>query len=185
MSSLTVAATDEITFLKQLVKRFKKNGEPVKRVQVERSVALIVPQVSYVNNAGCLNNDHWAYKVPYGFHDALDITLVKRSKKIDCIDANGEIEMDTDGKKKTKDWYYCAWTQGCLLSFSYGDFFEAVGDIPCLQVVSAKPVVLNGENGVMDDGEVTYQLFDKRGLGEFFTVSQFEFLQVLIYGKTV
>lgn len=165
MNPLTAIKPDEIATLKQLVKRFKKNGESVKRVEVRRSKVLIVGSSSYDDAEGGFQNEHWAYKVPFAFRDALDIQLSKLQK--------------TEHKQTH---YYCAWTQGCLLNFSSGDFFQAVGDTPCLQVAFAKPVVLNTVNGVMDDGEVTYELFEKRGLGEFFTVSQFEFLRVLIYG---
>jgi hypothetical protein len=167
-----MSAVDEIALLKGIQEKTianwikaqdkaVKNNESIKQVGIPRSVELIVPSVSYTNNEGSLNNDYWAYKVPYGFHDALDIKFEERKKnKIP----------------------YMVWSQGCLLSFSGGDFFESIGDTPCLQVASAKSVFWDSVNGVMDDGEVTYELFDKRGLGEFFTVSQFEFLQLLIAG---
>lgn len=178
-----VAIPDETRFLKSLVKQFNKDGSPVKKVSFLRSETLIVPNVSYANNAGCLHNDHWAYKVPFEFRDALDIKLMKRSKKVACLDSDGNVYLDADGKKKTKDWYYSAWTQSCWLAFSEGNFFESSMGKPSIQVVAAKPVAWDAVNGVLDDGEVVFQSFVKTGLGDFVTVSQFEFLQLLIVGK--
>jgi hypothetical protein len=149
-----VAIPAETRFLKSLVKQFNKDGSPVKKVSFSRSESLIVPRVSYANNAGCLHNEHWAYKVPFAFCDALDI-------KFDCR----------------------VWTQSCWLSFSKGDFFESSNGQPSIQVVSARPVSWDAINGVLDDGEVVFQSFDKTGLGDFVTLSQFEFLQLLIVGK--
>lgn len=178
-----VAMPAETRFLKSLVKQFNKDGSPVKKVSFSRSESLIVPKVSYANNAGCLHNEHWAYKVPFAFCDAMDIKLIKRSKKVACYDDNGNAELDADGNKKTKDWYYSVWTQSCWLSFSNGDFFECSNGQPSIQVVSARPVAWDAINGVLDDGEVVFQSFDKTGLGDFVTLSQFEFLGILIDGR--
>jgi len=136
----------------------KKNG-----IGISRSDELIVPSVGYANNNGGLNNDHWAYRVPYAFRDALDIKFSSRSI----------------GKQLTNSW-----TQGCLLMFSEGDFFESLSGGKSIQISFATPMAWDGKiTGVFDSGIVGYQFFDKHGLGEFFTVSQMEFLQLLIYGE--
>lgn len=139
-----------------------ETGDPIKSVPIKRSIKLLVPSVSYANNEGCLNNDYWAYKVPYAFRDALDIrfTNVVKNKQTTSI-----------------------WTQGGLLAFSIGDFFESASGGNSIQVVSAKPMLWDTNTGVFDSGDVTYQFFVRRGLGMFFTVSQVDFLQLLIVGK--
>jgi hypothetical protein len=157
---------DEVKVLKQLFhdSLFKANGEVTKRIAIKRTKKLIAPLV-YENSKGVLNNSHWAYKVPFAFCPALDIELQKLQKTTDKI-----------------VYYYCAWTQGCALSFSAGHFFESANNGIDIQIISANPVTFDLENRKMNDGQIVYQLFKKRGLGEFKTVTQFEFLELLIYG---
>lgn len=125
------------------------------------SKQLIVPKVSYSDNTGCLHNEHWTYNVPYCFSDALDLRFIQFKKNNVC---------------------FTQWVQGCVLKFNEGDFFESSMGGLSVQVVSAKPVVINFKTWAMDEGEVVYQFFDRSGLGDLVKVSQFEFLERLIYG---
>lgn len=145
----------------------KKSTEPNKSIEKSkkfsqsRSTELIVPCVSYQNNVGNLHNENWAYRVPYAFRDALDISY------------------STLYHKKIS---YQAWTQGCLINFVVGDRLSSDKGYCCLQVQSSKPVSLNPNSGEWDEGFVTYTNFDKLGSAQK-TVSQMSFLQLLITGS--
>jgi hypothetical protein len=160
-------------YIKPKTREDIKKYIPVKRISIHRKLKLIVPSLSYENSQGDLNNDYWVYKVPFAFRDALDIKLEKKAKKI--------IYYDDVGNEQTKTTYYMAWTQGCLLNFLEGDLFQPTHDEPCLQIRSAKPMCWNSILGVMDQGYVEYELISKRGI--FMTVSQMDFLRILIYGE--
>lgn len=167
MKPVTNMQLNEIEQLRhqwQSVRKTKAGGGAVIRFSLRRKKELIA-DIAYTNNQGNINNSHWAYRVPFAFHDALDIRLSKLQK--------------TENKNTR---YYSAWTQGCLLSFSKGDFFESNQSAFNLQISTAKPMTWDSNSGIMDEGEVTYQLFTTKGTGKFFTVSQIEFLQLLING---
>lgn len=143
----------EITRLRNMWAKAQANKSH--NFKVKRLLTLIVPAVTFADNLGCLNNDHWAYRVPYAFRDALDIKYMKTSKGM-------------------------AWTQGCFLNFLTGDLFESSIGKPALQVLSATPMAWNKEQGAMYEGSVTYWHFHERGSA--MTLSQLYFLGLLITG---
>ena len=171
---LKIKQKSETAYAKAKAKK-RKLGDPLAKPIIKRSRDLIVPFVGYENNCGTLNNDTWAYCVPFGFREALDIYYSQLQKTENIIDIEGNI------KKVTR--FYCAWTQGCQLSFSKGDMLNPKESNVCLQVVEAAPMKWVAEKLTIDDGFVTYQSFIKTGLGDFTSVSQLEFLQLLIYGS--
>jgi hypothetical protein len=87
------------------------------------------------------------------------------------------------GKKETI--FYAVWTQGCLLNFLAGDMFQSVSGKPCLQIKDAEPMSWDSVNGVMTEGSVTYEYFFEKGVVDPITVSQMDFLRVLIYGESL
>jgi|GEM_PF-6308137 hypothetical protein len=74
---------------------------------------------------------------------------------IPVLDENGDQCIKENGKKATKECYYAAWTQGCLLNFTTNSFFASANGEPDLQISIAKPMVWDSKIGVMDEGEVT------------------------------
>jgi hypothetical protein len=138
-----------------------KNGKPTKKIVFFRKVELIVPRITYENGRGNLHNDHWAYQVPYAFREALDIKYEERFKETQP---------------------YSVWTQGCLLNFLVGDMFKSIHGEPCLQIKDADPMSFDEKNDVLYEGNVTYERFFEKGIIEPITVSQMEFLKILIYG---
>jgi hypothetical protein len=166
----------------RLINKLKKYRK-VKSITIERTEQLLIPIIR-ANNALTLDNAHWAYQVPFGFNDALDLKYLKRARKIPDLDDNGKQRINEKGKPATKDYYYAAWTQGCFINFKETDFFQSNNNAPDLQISAAKPMSFNDKTGVMNEGSVTYQHFIKRGTGEFFTVTQIEFLQLLIHGES-
>lgn len=88
--------------------------------QTKRRGELIVRQVTHDGQESSLNNDSWAFKVPYAFRDALDIAYEERKKD-----------------KKP----YMVWTQGPILRFKEGDLIHSKDGCRAVQVTSALPVV--------------------------------------------
>jgi len=146
-----------------------KEGQPTKTVSkfvIRRSVDLIVPEVTYNGMDGSLNNDHWAFKVPYAFREALDIKYEQRVKN------------------KAP---YQVWTQGPLLSFKDGDSLESTDGKQCFQVAYARPMGWDASKEEMYQGNVVFDEFDiieekyikvKRS-----TCTQMQFLVMLITGS--
>lgn len=134
--------------------------------RTNRSTQLIVPHVSYSQNKGSLNNDHWAYNVTYAFREALDIKYEKRTKN------------------KTP---YMVWTQGPILNFKEGDFIHSRMGFPSVQVKFANIMGWDPEKGEMYLGSVTFDEYETQS-GKFIKVAQrnlnqIEFLTLLIDGK--
>ncbi len=53
---------------------------------------------------------------------------------------------------------------------------------PCIQVKYAKPMRYDEKNDELNEGSVTYEYFFEKGIVEPVTVSQMDFLKILIYG---
>lgn len=134
--------------------------------KVKRSTRLIVPKVTYSDMSGSLNNDHWVFKVPYAFRDALDIKYEERKKD-----------------KKA----YMVWTQGPILSFKEGDLITSKDDTRSVQVQSAENMKWATFKNEMCEGSVVYeeyQIIDGKYLKSGrVTCSQMSFLELLIYGE--
>ncbi|CAB4202587.1 hypothetical protein UFOVP1367_25 [uncultured Caudovirales phage] len=146
--------------------RAKANHKPGTKVptpRIDRSLKLIVPFVTFENGYGSLNNDNWAYAVTYAFRDALDIIYELKDEKTNP---------------------HMVWTQGCRLNFLVGDMLNHKDGGVSLQVVSSMPMGWTLDK-TFTMGSVTYQSFIQTGLSDFITVSQFEFLAVLINGRAV
>ncbi|UOA08625.1 hypothetical protein [Methylobacter sp. S3L5C] len=132
--------------------------------RLKRHLQLIVPSVSYSDMKGDLNNGHWAYSVTYSFRDALDISYDQRMKD-----------------KKP----YMIWTQGPKIYFKEGDLLSSTKGYPTLQVRSSSPMTWDELKGEMNQGEVTYDIFDDIKYGHYIEpkiVSQMDFLRILIDG---
>ncbi len=134
--------------------------------KVKRKTNLIIPQVTYVNREGSLNNNHWAYKVSYAFRSALDIMYQERRKD-----------------KKP----YMVWTQGPLIAFKEGDVLTSQDGSKVLQVRYAKPMSWDTSNNKMDEGFINFTEFEQSTTtlseaGEHIC-NQMQFLELLIYGS--
>lgn len=136
------------------------------RKRSSRSTDLIVPKVSYCKDTGqgSLNNEFWAYKVGYCFRDALDLVYTERIKVVD--------------KKKT---IHFEWTQGSIIYFKEGDLLSSATG--CLQVYSSAPMGWDNINNKMYQGFVLYRKFP--GDEKLFTVTQMEFLAMLVFGDEI
>lgn len=165
----------------------KKTG----KVTFKRSVDLIVPGRpgwDEKTGRGDLNNGHWAYDVSYAFRSALDISYDTRRKTVDVVDKiTGEAVIDEEtGKPKRKKVVYQVWTQGLFIHFKEGDLLSSSKGFPALQVKSSSPMEWDEENNVMFEGEVNYEIFEKvkfGHVGDVTTVSQMDFLSILVCGK--
>ncbi|MFA0813536.1 hypothetical protein [Microbulbifer epialgicus] len=131
-----------------------------------RDTILIVPKVVHGRLNISLDNEHWAFHVPYAFRDALDIRYDQRVKK----------------KKK-----YMVWTQGPILKFKEGDTLKSRDGKTSVQVSSANRMGWDTEKNEMYRGVVIYKkhnivdgVYTKAG--DYLTC-QMEFLKLLIYGK--
>jgi len=154
-----------------------------------RVTRLIVPVPSWDEAAGTgdLNNSDWAYEVPYTFRTSLDLSLDTRRKQVDVLDSEtGDPVIDEETNKvKRKSHPYQIWTQGFIIDFKEGDLLISNKGFPALQVQSSRPMDWVEEENKVFEGEVNYELFDtmKFGhLGNIKTVSQMEFLEILIHG---
>lgn len=133
---------------------------------VKRKTVLIVPQVSYHENEGSLNNEAWAFNVGYAFRDALDIRFEERKKN-----------------KKS----YMVWTQGPILSFKEGDMIHSRDGKRIVQVRFANQMGWDSAKNEMYQGSVVYSEYMPSNnsylkLNEL-TCTQMQFLQLLIHGE--
>ena len=133
--------------------------------KARRGTKLIVPEITYIDRQGSLNNDYWAYKVTYAFRSALDIMYQERKKD-----------------KKP----YMVWTQGPLIAFKEGDVLTSQDASKVLQVNSALPMGWDVSNNKMGEGFVTYTIFNQSeaGLSQAGAqhCTQMQFLELLICG---
>jgi hypothetical protein len=134
--------------------------------KVRRKTELIVPEVTYHNNQGSLNNESWAFKVPYAFREALDIKFEQRKKN-----------------KKP----YMVWTQGPILSFKDGDLIHTKDGKRAVQVQFASQMGWDPITDEMYQGSVVYYEYDTSETSPIktneYTCTQMQFLQLLITGE--
>ena len=153
------------------------NGEQINEIEylkslwapkIRRKTKLIVPEVTYAKLDGSLNNDHWAYRVPYAFRDALDIKYEQRIRD-----------------KQP----YMVWTQGPILSFKEGDILFNKEEFKSVQVQSSNAMGWDSAKDLMYEGNVVYEAYELRdGAYKFIhskCCTQMQFLEMLIYGKNV
>jgi hypothetical protein len=133
--------------------------------KVRRRTDLIVPEVTYKDGQGSLNNEYWAFSVPYAFRDALDIRFEERKKNRQS---------------------YMTWTQGPILSFKEGDFFHSADGKRAVQVRFAHQMGWDASKGEMYQGSVVYSDYSVSGNSlskrSEHTCTQMQFLQLLISG---
>lgn len=134
--------------------------------KVRRTTDLIVPEVTYKDAQGSLNNEFWTFEVPYAFRDALDIKYEER--------------------KKNKQ-SYMVWTQGPILSFKEGDLIRSKDGKRVVQVRFAKQMGWDAIKEEMYLGSVVYSEYATLGnsLSKTceHTCTQIQFLQLLISGS--
>lgn len=172
----------EINALKSLFTISKKDGTDKESPTCKRTKNLIA-KLSFSNSHGVLYNSHWAYSVPFAFCNQLDIEFSKLKKMIPDLDEQGNQKKTITGKGATKPYYYAAWTQGLLLNFSYGHYFRSLtNNSDDIQICASVPVSVNKEARTINEGQVSYRFFKKQAYGESYTVTQFEFLKILIHG---
>jgi len=134
--------------------------------KIRRKTELIVPQVTYENAVGSLNNESWSFRVPYAFREALDIKYEERKKN-----------------KKP----YMVWTQGPILSFKEGDLIHSKDGKRSVQVMFANQMGWDTGKDEMYQGNVVYTEYEASGgklskIGEH-TCTQMQFLQLMIVGE--
>lgn len=131
--------------------------------KVRRKTDLIVPEVTYQDGEGSLNNESWAFNVSYAFRDALDIKYEER--------------------KKNKQ-PYMTWTQRPLLSFKEGDFLHSADGKRAVRVRFANQMGWDASKGEMYQGSVVYSEYAESGNSlskcSERTCTQMQFLQLLI-----
>lgn len=143
----------------------KETGE--KYYRADKSTKLIVSGVSFDESqkSGHLNNDHWSFCVGYAFRDALGLSF--------------------DQRKKNKV-AYMVWTQSPYIYFKEGDLLASRCGNYNLQVKMANAVRREKISHLIDYGLVNFLIFKKLdGRRRYYamqTMTQYEFLQVLIYG---
>ena len=151
----------EIELLKSMWKSKTDTNKKIKR-----KTEYIVPEISYINEVGSLHNEHWVYKVPYAYTEALDIKYEQRMKD-----------------KKP----YMIWTQGPVISFKDGDFLTKKDDKNALQVIYSQPMGWDTSKNEMYQGSITYDYFEinngKHIKTKTNTCNQMQLLELLIYGK--
>ena len=118
--------------------------------------------------------------MPYAYRDALDLRFDRRVKIVKEKDPEtGEV------KKKNKVYY--VWTQGPIINFKDGDTITSNKGHPTLQVQSANPMEWDEANNIMNQGIVTYAIFEdvKFGVIDIPTkkVTQMEFLEIITTGE--
>ncbi len=138
------------------------------RERVSRTSLLITSSVRYSNEImnGELDNDHWAYHVPYAFREALDLSFDQRIKTVD--------------KKSVPYWL---WTQGPIINFKEGDLLKARNGDNDLQVVSSNRMGWDPAIKEMYQGFVTYRR--SSDLETLHTITQMEFLAVMVFGESI
>lgn len=134
--------------------------------KIKRKTDLIVPRVTHDGKEGSLNNESWAFTVPYAFRDALNIAYEERKKD-----------------KKP----YMVWTQGPILSFKEGDLVHSKDGCRAVQISFARPMTWDSAKNAMHQGSVVYSEYVLSGnayskLHER-SCSQMQFLQLLIQGS--
>ncbi|MBY0436621.1 MAG: hypothetical protein K2W80_00415 [Burkholderiales bacterium] len=129
-----------------------------------RSATLIVPQVSYLNGVGSLNNDGWAFTVPYAFREALDLKYVKRSGH------SGSAMV---------------WTQGAAIAFRASDVLYSKDERTLVQIINAEPVSWDANTRDMKEGYVSFTSRDVSSLDIWHetVTTQLGFLAMLITGR--
>lgn len=134
----------------------------------KRTTELIVPRVNFQAGKGSLNNEHWAFSVPYHFTDALDIKYEERQKS----------------KHK-----YMLWTQGPGINFRANDIIHSHDNKITIQVQFASPIRWDPSANKMNEGHVTFILL-RKSVEHTTTESraeiictQLEFLKLLIDGE--
>lgn len=144
----------------------KETGEQYYRAN--KSTKLIVPEVTFSqeNRTGSLNNDHWTFNVPYAFRDALGLSFDQRFKD-----------------KKP----YMVWVQSPYIDFKEGDSLKSKTGEISLSVKMATPMSRNRRTHAIDYGMVDFQILKRDANGKMHyhsmkTMTQYEFLQTLIYG---
>lgn len=158
----------------------------VSPVSLARNIDLIVPEVTYLNNNGDLNNQNWVYNVNYGFRDALDISYDSLRKTLAKV-----ITETIDGKyverKEKQQMIVMKWTQGSRIGFKTGDILTSTKGYVTLQLTDAMPVFWNQNTAQVDYGFVAFKHFtdDLKTPAIFdpMTLTQMDFLDLLIYGK--
>ena len=134
--------------------------------KIRRKTELIVPSVTYSGMEGSLNNEAWAFSVPYAFRDALDIKYEER--------------------KKNKQ-SYMVWTQGPLLRFRDGDMLHTKDQTRTVQVDTATPISWEKKKGGMYQGSVAYSEYSPASAPykklASYSCTQMQFLALLIYGE--
>lgn len=134
--------------------------------KARRGTKLIVPEITYIDRQGSLNNSHWAYRVTYAFRSALDIMYQERKKD-----------------KKP----YMVWTQGPLIAFKEGDLFTSQDETKVLQVGHAKPMSWDLSKNKMDEGFINFTESEQTARGISMVnegnCTQMQFLEILIYGN--
>jgi hypothetical protein len=136
--------------------------------KTKRNTVLIVPQITYKDGDGSLNNESWEFKVWFAFRDALDIKFEERKKN-----------------KKP----YMIWTQGPILSFKEGDTIHSREEKRIVQVRYANQMSWDDTKVEMNQGSVFYSEYTTSNnaiieIGDQ-TCTQMQFLQLLIYGEYV
>ncbi|WP_111639955.1 hypothetical protein [Marinomonas shanghaiensis] len=143
----------------------KETGE--KYYRADKSTKLIVSSVTFDEHQknGHLNNDHWTFCVGYAFRDALGLSF--------------------DQRRKSKV-PYMVWTQSPYIYFKEGDLLISKCGNYSLQVKMANAVRRVKDTNLIDYGLVDFSVL-KKTEGKYRhramkTMTQYEFLQVLIYG---
>ncbi len=135
--------------------------------RAKKSTKLIVPQVTFCQEArtGNLHNDSWVFHVPYAFRDALGLSFDQRFKN-----------------KKP----YMVWVQSPYIDFKEGDSLRSKSGEYSLAVKMATPMSRSRTTHAIDYGLVNFHILkrddDKMRYHAMKTMTQYEFLQTLIYG---
>lgn len=134
--------------------------------KTKRSTKLIIPQVTYKNSVGSLNNDNWFFRVPYAFREALDIKFEERKKD-----------------KKS----YMVWTQGPIISFKEGDILHSKDKSQTIQIRFANQMGWDTSKEEMYQGSVVYSEYTTSNNTLIkqaeHSCTQMQFLQLLINGS--
>ena len=134
--------------------------------KTKRSTKLIIPQVTYKNSIGSLNNDNWFFHVPYAFREALDIKFEERKKD-----------------KKS----YMVWTQGPIISFKEGDILHSKDKNQTIQIRFANQMGWDTSKEEMYQGSVVYSEYTTSNNTLIkqaeHSCTQMQFLQLLINGS--
>ena len=134
------------------------------RLDEDKHVPFVVPAITWDSRIkqGSLNNDHWYFKVGYGFREALDLVFMERVRN----------------KKKVH-----LWSQGCIISFKEGDLIYSRCGKRAVQVKYASPMGWDDVKNEMYYGNVSFNDVDlENRKSEARVMTQLEFLTLLIGG---